>query len=104
MRRAYEADPEELQAHLDDFVVAVFADLTSSFLVMPKGPSFVEYPRFRERGKPAFEVIACIDGRGFGVRAEDMRQLLVRTNGKVFTLANLDDLIQHTGLAAFLPE
>jgi hypothetical protein len=33
-----------------------------------------------------------------------MRQLLVRTNGKVFTLANLDDLIQHTGLAAFLPE
>jgi hypothetical protein len=49
MRRAYEADPEELQAHLDDFVVAVFADLTSSFLVMPKGPSFVEYPRFRAR-------------------------------------------------------
>jgi hypothetical protein len=62
MRRAYEADPEELQAHLDDFVVAVFADLTSSFLVMPKGPSFVEYPRFRE----AYEVLKRRTG-GFRV-------------------------------------
>lgn len=57
-----------------------------------------------QSGKSAFEVVACIDGRGFGVRAEDMRQLLMRTNGKVFTLANLDDLIRCTGLAAFLPE
>lgn len=57
-----------------------------------------------QSGKPGFEVVACIDGRGFGVRTEDMRQLLMRTNGKVFTLANLDDLIDNTRLAEFLPE
>ena len=27
------------------------------------------------RGEPGFEVIACIDGRGFGIRREDMRRL-----------------------------
>src|SRR5579875_2086296 len=53
MRRAYEAGPEELTAHLDEFIAAVFGDLTSSFLVMPKGPSFVDYPRFRQ----AYEVL-----------------------------------------------
>jgi hypothetical protein len=35
------------------------------------------------RGKSGFEVIACIDGRGFGVRREDLRQLLIRAKGKV---------------------
>ena len=36
--------------------------------------------------RPAFEVVACIAGRGFGVRREDMRKLLIATRGKVFTL------------------
>ncbi len=57
----------------------------------------------RQAGKPGFQVVACIDGRGFGVRREDMRQLLARTKGKVFTLANLDDLIRCTDLAGFAP-
>jgi hypothetical protein len=56
-----------------------------------------------QAGRAGFQVVACIDGRGFGVRREDMRQLLVRTRGKVFTLANLDDLIANTDLAGFLP-
>ena len=30
-------------------------------------------------GQPDFEVVACIDGRGFGVRREDMRSLITRT-------------------------
>jgi hypothetical protein len=54
-------------------------------------------------GKPAFEVGACIDGRGFGVRREDMRRMLLRTKGKVFTLSTLDQLIPHTRLREFLP-
>jgi hypothetical protein len=54
-------------------------------------------------GQPAFEVVACVDGRGFGVRREDMRRMLVRTAGKVFTLATLDQLIPHTRLREFLP-
>jgi hypothetical protein len=54
-------------------------------------------------GARGFEVIACIDGRGFGVRREDMRRLLLKTNGKVFTSATLDQLIPHTTLKDFLP-
>jgi hypothetical protein len=57
----------------------------------------------RQDGKPDFEVVACIDGRGFGVRREDMRTLLLRTEGKLFTLATLDQLIANTRLRNYLP-
>ena len=51
----------------------------------------------RERaGEGTFELIACIDGRGFRVRREDMRKILVATKGKVFTLATLDRLVECT--------
>ncbi|MCX6362912.1 MAG: hypothetical protein NTW58_01835 [Actinobacteria bacterium] len=52
-------------------------------------------------GQPGFEVVACIDGRGFGIRREDMRRLLIALEGKVFTLATLGDLVAHTALARF---
>ena len=58
----------------------------------------------RRDGQPDFEVVACIDGRGFGVRREDMRSLITGTEGKVFTLATLDQMIAHTRLHLFLPE
>lgn len=48
-----------------------------------------------------FQVIACIDGRGFGVRREDMRKILKATSGKVFTLATLDKLVPYTMLSDF---
>jgi hypothetical protein len=35
------------------------------------------------KGQPKYEVIACIDGRGFGVRREDVKKLLFATRGKV---------------------
>jgi hypothetical protein len=58
----------------------------------------------RERaGRPAFEVVACIDGRGFGVRDQDMRDMLIATRGKVFTAATLDQLVEHTSLKDLLP-
>ena len=47
---------------------------------------------------PKYEVIACIAGRGFGVRREDMKKILTATRGKVFTLRNLDRLIDCTNL------
>lgn len=50
---------------------------------------------------PRFEVIACIAGRGFKVRREDMRKLLLATRGKVFTLQNMPQLIACTRLAQF---
>ena len=51
--------------------------------------------------QPRFEVIACIAGRGFGVRREDMKKLLLSTRGKVFTLQNMRQLVNHTRLADF---
>ena len=55
----------------------------------------------RAEGEPKFEVVACIAGRGFGVRREDMKKLLLATRGKVFTLQNMSQLVDHTRLAAF---
>lgn len=52
-------------------------------------------------GQPRFEVIACIAGRGFGVRREDMKKLLLATRGKVFTLQTLDQLVTRTQLREF---
>jgi len=52
-------------------------------------------------GKVRFEVVACIAGRGFGVRSEDMKKLLLATRGKVFTLANLPQLVICTRLSEF---
>jgi len=51
--------------------------------------------------QPKYEVIACIAGRGFGVRREDMKKLLLATRGKVFTSQNLDRLIEFTCLKEF---
>ena len=51
--------------------------------------------------QPGFEVVACIAGRGFGIRREDMKKLLLSTRGKVFTLQNMDQLVEHTRLAEF---
>ncbi len=48
-----------------------------------------------------FEVIACIGGRGFGVRREDMRKMLLATGGKVFTLKTLTRLVDATRLCEF---
>lgn len=48
-----------------------------------------------------FEVIACIDGRGFQIRLEDMRKLLISTKGKVFSLATMQLLIEHSRLKQF---
>jgi len=49
----------------------------------------------------SFQVVACIDGRGFGVRESDMRKLLRATNGKVFTTKTLDQLVENTRIGEF---
>jgi hypothetical protein len=52
-------------------------------------------------GQQKFQVIACIAGRGFGVRREDMKKMLLATRGKVFTLKTLDRLVQCSDLQKF---
>ncbi|MDD4017604.1 MAG: hypothetical protein PHV28_06625 [Kiritimatiellae bacterium] len=52
-------------------------------------------------GQRKFDVIACIAGRGFGVRREDMKKLLLATRGKVFTPKTLDRLVECTDLKIY---
>jgi hypothetical protein len=52
-------------------------------------------------GQRRFEVVACIAGRGFGVRRKDMEKLILATQGKVFTLQNLARLVDCTGVSKF---
>lgn len=50
---------------------------------------------------PKFEVIGCIGGRGFGVRREDMKKLIIACRGKVFTSNTLDRLVENTRIREF---
>ena len=51
--------------------------------------------RVRE-GNTGFQVVACIDGRGFGIRRQDMKDMLTATLGKVFTLSTVKHLTFRT--------
>ena len=55
----------------------------------------------RPPDQPKYEVVACIAGRGFGVRREDIKKLLFATRGKVFTLKTLGQLVENTRLRDF---
>lgn len=52
----------------------------------------------RDQAGLSYDVIACIAGRGFKVRREEMRRLLQATDGKVFGLATMHLLIDHTAV------
>jgi len=55
----------------------------------------------RANDQPKFEVVACIGGRGFGVRREDMKKMILAARGKVFTLKTLDQMVEFTRLKEF---
>ncbi len=55
----------------------------------------------RSEDNPKYEVIACVGGRGFGVRREDMKKMIIATRGKVFTAKTLNQLIECTRLKEF---
>lgn len=55
----------------------------------------------RSDDNPRYEVIACIGGRGFGVRREDMKKMILATRGKVFTFKTLDRMVEYTRLKEF---
>lgn len=63
----------------------------------------LELVKFSREGQPSgqqkYEVVACVGGRGFGVRRNDMRRLIFETKGKVFTLQTLSFLPTYTALA-----
>jgi len=55
----------------------------------------------RTGDNPKYEVIACIGGRGFGVRREDMKKMILATRGKVFTVNTLNRLVDCTRIGEF---
>jgi hypothetical protein len=55
----------------------------------------------RDQTGGTYDVIACIAGRGFKVRREDMRRLLQATDGKVFTLTTMHLLIDKTRIREY---
>ena len=55
----------------------------------------------RDETGQAYDVIACIAGRGFKVRREDMRRLLQATDGKVFTLSTMHLRIDQTRIREY---
>lgn len=55
----------------------------------------------RDQAGHKYDVIACIAGRGFKVRREDMRRLLQATDGKVFTLSTMHLLIDRTRIREY---
>ena len=55
----------------------------------------------RDQGGKTYDVIACIAGRGFKVRREDMRRLLQATDGKVFTLSTMHLLIDNSRIQEY---
>ena len=54
----------------------------------------------QDGGKPKYQVVAALAGRGFAVRRQDMRNLLLATGGKVFTLVSIKHLVEHTDIKA----
>lgn len=56
----------------------------------------------RDREGKDYEIVACIAGRGFKVRREDIRRLLEATDGKVFTIETVDRLLDCTRIREFV--
>ena len=55
----------------------------------------------RDEAGQSYDVIACIAGRGFKVRREDMRRLLQATDGKVFTFSTMHLLVDQTRIREY---
>lgn len=55
-----------------------------------------------EGKKRYYQVIACIDGRGFKQRKRDMKKLISITEGKVFSTATLGDMVENTSIARLI--
>ncbi len=53
MPRPFEVTSDYLRDHMEEMVSTVFGDLQSQFLVLPRGPNFVEYPAFQT----AYEIL-----------------------------------------------
>lgn len=56
----------------------------------------------RDAEGKTYQIVACIAGRGFKCRREDMRRLLQATDGLVFTLDTIDRVVDCTRIREFV--
>lgn len=98
---SFDQAPDFLIPDINDPRVVIEAKLTQDDGTARDKITRVQHlDRLSESGK-RFEVIACIDGRGFKIRREDMKKLLLATRGKVFSVATLPRLVEQSGLKRF---
>jgi len=78
MQRPFELAPKELSRRLEEMVDVTFSDLSSEFLLIPKGNSFIDYSDFRA----AYEVLKR-HTRAFGNFTEPKVAEALRENSRV---------------------
>lgn len=97
----FDQAPDFLIPDKDSPMVVIEAKLTQDDGTARDKVTRVQHlDRLSENGK-RYEVIACIDGRGFKVRPENMRKLIRATRGKVFSISTVSHLVEHTSLKNF---
>ncbi len=79
--RPYQLTASELVTRLDEMVAVTFDDLTSQFMLLPRGPSFLPYEEFRD----GYEVLR-IETSGFESLTPEKCWKALRKNALAFTV------------------
>jgi len=94
----FDQAPDFLIPNQHEPIAVIEAKLTEDDGTARDKVTRVQHLRAIADRRGGFEVIACIDGRGFSVRREDMKKLLLATHGKVFTMSTMEHLVPTTSL------
>ena len=77
--RPYQLTASELLTRLDEMVAVTFGDLTSQFMLLPRGASFLTYEEFRD----GYEVLR-IETSGFESLTPEKCWKALRKNARAF--------------------
>jgi hypothetical protein len=97
----FDQAPDFLIPNARDPKVVIEAKLTQDDGTARDKVTRVQHLHSLSKNGTKFEVIACIDGRGFKARPENMRKLIRATNGKVFSVSTIGHLVEKTRLKNF---
>jgi hypothetical protein len=97
----FDQAPDFLVPDKDNIRVVIEAKLTQDDGTARNKVTRVQHLDRLSEGGRKFEVVACIDGRGFKIRRQDMRKLIRATRGKVFTITTMPYLVEQTHLKSF---
>ncbi len=77
--RPYQLDHGQLESLMDEMVAVTFSDLTSQFMLLPRGSSFLTYEEFRD----GYEALRLAT-QGFTVVTPDTCWVALRQNARAF--------------------